>query len=132
MSAGQHSDATRVIEGWNRLFSALSAEPRRQIIVALLEAPPERELSLPEAANPPYALQDPEKLYIELQHSHLPVLADGGYVEWERDPLTVSRGLNFEEAAIVLEALQEWADSIPDRLVHGCQRLEEKRSGEDD
>jgi len=132
MSARQHSNAERVIEGWDRLFGALSAEPRRQIIVALLEAPPGRELPLPEAANPPYALRDPEGLYIELEHSHLPVLADGGYVEWERNPLSVSRGPNFEEAAIVLEALQERADEIPDRLVHGCQRLEEKRGGDDD
>jgi hypothetical protein len=114
------------------VFNALSAEPRRQIIVALLEAPPGRELPLPEAANPPYALREPENLYIEVQHRHLPVLADEGYVEWERDPLSVSRGPNFEEAAVVMKALQERADSIPDRLVHGCQRLEEQRGDGDD
>ena len=132
MAVRKQSDAERVIAGWDRLFTALSAEPRRQIIVALLEAPPGRELSLPEAANPSYALRDPEKLYTELQHCHLPVLTDGDYVEWESDPLRISRGPNSEEAAIVFEALQERADSIPDRLVHGCQRLEEKRGGGDD
>lgn len=132
MSAGQHSDAERVIDGWDRLFGTLSAEPRRQIVIALLEAPPDRELSLPEAANPPYALRDPETLYVELQHSHLPALADGGYVEWATNPLRVSRGPNFGEAAVIFEALKDHADAIPERLVHGCQRLEEQRSGADD
>ena len=127
MATGTHSDAERVIRGWDRLFHALSAEPRRQIVVALLEAPPERELSLPEAANPPYALRDPKQLYVELQHSHLPVLAEGGYVEWERDPLRVARGPNFEAAAAVFRSLYDNAEEIPDSLVHGCQRLEEHR-----
>lgn len=131
MAVENRPDAERVIEGWDMLFSALSAEPRRQIILALSEAPPDRELSLPEAANPPYALRDPEQLYIELRHSHLPVLAEHGYVDWVRDPLRVSRGPHFEEAAVVFDALKEWADEIPDRLVHGCQRLEEQRSRSD-
>ena len=130
MASEQHSHAERVIEGWDRLFRALSAEPRRQVIVALLEAPADRELSLPEAANPPYALRDPEELYLELIHSHLPVLADGGYVEWESDPLCVCRGPRFAEVATVFEALYDSATEIPDRLVHGCQRLEEKRGSQ--
>lgn len=130
MATNQHVDAKRVIDGWDQLFAALSAEPRRQIIVSLLEAPPDRQLSLPEAANPPYALMDPEQLYVELVHSHLPVLADGDYVEWDSEPLRVERGPNFEEAAVVFQALHDTASDIPDRLVHGCQRLEEKRGKE--
>jgi hypothetical protein len=114
MATGTHSDGERVIDGWNRLFNALSAEPRRQIIVALLEAPPDRQLSLPEAANPPYALREPEELYVELYHSHLPVLAEGEYVEWATDPLRVGRGPAFEEAAVVFRSLHDGAEEIPD------------------
>ncbi len=114
-----------MIERWNRVFHALMAEPRRQIVVALMEAPPERQLSLPEAANPPYQLRDPEKLAVDLVHTHLPVLAEPGFVEWEREPLAVKRGPAFEEVATVFEALQSYAGEIPPQLVQECQRLEE-------
>lgn len=127
MTTEQRQSEKQVIEGWDRLFRTLSAEPRRQIIVSLGEAPTGRQLSLPEAANPSYHLMDPEELYVELVHSHLPVLAEAGYVQWESDPLRVERGPNFAEADVVFRALHSYADEIPDRLVHGCQRLEEQR-----
>ncbi|WP_340097919.1 hypothetical protein [Salinibaculum salinum] len=128
MTMKKHDCSERIIDGWNQVFNALAAEPRRQIIVSLLEAPSDRCLLLPEAANPPYALRDPEELSVELFHSHLPVLAAGDYVEWSEDPLCVERGPNFDEAAVVFRSLFDHVSDIPDRLVHGCPRLEEKRS----
>jgi hypothetical protein len=97
------------------------------MVVALMEAPPDRELSLPEAANPPYLLGDPEKLHVELLHSHLPALAEHGFVEWDRDPLRVRRGPAFEEVATVFEALHAHAAEIPPQLTESCQRLEEQK-----
>ncbi|QLH84122.1 hypothetical protein [Halosimplex pelagicum] len=129
MSADRKERAAEMIERWNRVFGSLAAEPRRQMVVALMEAPPGRELSLPEAANPPYLLRDPEKLYLDLVHSHLPALAEHGFVEWDREPLRVRRGPSFEEVATVFEALQEHADEIPPQLSESCQRLGEQRQG---
>lgn len=120
-------DTGEMIERWNRVFRALTAEPRRQTIVALMEAPSDRWLPLPEAANPSYDLMDPERLYVELVHQHLPLLAEHGFVRWEREPLQVKRGPSFEEVAIVFEALHRHAAEIPSQLVDGCQRLEEQR-----
>jgi len=97
------------------------------MIVALLEAPAGRELPLPEAANPSYLLMDPEDLYLELRHTHLPLLAESGYVRWDDDPLVVRRGPSFDEVAVVFESLQSSAERLPDQLVRGCQRLEERR-----
>lgn len=119
-----------MISRWDAVFRAVSAEPRRQIVVNLLAAPPDRALSLPEAANPPYLLQNPERLASELVHRHLPLLADDGFVEWDREPFTVERGPVFEEVGVVFEALHAHADEIPHRLTEGCQRLEEKRESE--
>jgi hypothetical protein len=116
---------------WDRVFAVASADPRRQIVAALLEAPPERELDLPEAANPPYVLRDPERLYNELVHEHLPVMAAEGFVTWEREPLRVARGPNFEEIAVVIETLQSKVDEIPPQLVAECQRLERHREDEE-
>ncbi|WP_436910255.1 hypothetical protein [Halosimplex marinum] len=129
MAADRNDGAAEMIERWNRVFGSLTAEPRRQMVVALMEAPPDRELSLPEAANPPYLLRDPEELYTDLVHSHLPALAEDGFVEWEREPLRVRRGPAFEEVAAVFEALHAHADEIPSQLTESCQRLEERKRG---
>lgn len=117
----------RMVDRWDTVFQALGAEPRRQIIVSLLEAPEDRALSLPEAANPSYLREDPEVLTTELIHSHLPELAAAELVRWESEPFTVSRGPAFDEAAIVFQGLYDRVDAIPSRLVDGCQRLEEQR-----
>jgi hypothetical protein len=75
-------------------------------------------------------LLDPERLYTELVHEHLPLMAAEGFVSWDREPLRVARGPNFEEIAVVIETLQSNAEAIPPQLVAGCQRLEQHREGE--
>ena len=127
MSNVRVDNGKRVIDGWNRVFGALTAEPRRQLIVSLLDVPPDQAVSLPESAINPNVPVDPESLRIELQHFHLPKLADAEVIEWETDPLMASRGPKFEEAAVVFRALHSSAVEIPDSLVVGCQRLEQER-----
>lgn len=120
-------DGRGLMETWNRTFRALSAEPRRQIVASLSESPAERALALPEAANPPFELRDPAHLQVELVHEHLPLLAEGGYVEWSREPFEVERGESFEDVAVVLESLLAEVDELPQHMVEGYQRLEEAR-----
>ncbi|MEF8777928.1 MAG: hypothetical protein V5A36_03355, partial [Natronomonas sp.] len=67
---------------WHRIFQTLSAGTRRQIIGSLLEAPSDRELSLPEAANMPDYRLDSELLQFNLVHNHLPLMAEAGFIEW--------------------------------------------------
>lgn len=55
------------------------------------------------------------------------MLADMGFVEWETEPFVASRGPQFEQVAVVFEALQSSATDLPDELVVGCQRLEQER-----
>jgi hypothetical protein len=128
MSAEERTGPEQLVEGWNQLFRALAAEPRRQIVGSLIEAPAERHLELPQAANPPFDRRDPAALSVQLRHVHLPRLAEGGYVRWEGDPLSVWQGPTFEEVAAVFRALYDHAEELPNRLVNNCRRLEKHRS----
>jgi hypothetical protein len=116
-----------VVERWDEVFRALSAEPRRQIIVSLLDAPEGRPVSLPESAVNPNVPVDEGRLRVLLEHCHLPTLADSGFVEWERDPLEAFRGPRYHEVAVVFESLYAGASDIPESLVVGCRRLEAER-----
>ena len=116
-----------VRENWNDIFRSLSAEPRRQLIVSLMNAPPDQSVPLPESAMMSNVPQDPEVLRTELYHNHLPMLADMGFVTWEKEPLVASRGFRFDEVAVVFAALHSAAVNLPDSLVFGCQRLEQER-----
>ena len=116
-----------VIEMWNQVFRVLSAEPRRQLIVSLLDCPADQSVPLPESAINPNVPTHPERLKSDLQHNHLPKLADFGFIEWQTEPLVAYRGPRFEDVAVVFEALHLSAADIPDSLVKGCQRLEQER-----
>jgi hypothetical protein len=120
-------NANRVIERWNRVFEAVSAEPRRQLVVSLLDADPDDSVSLPEGARNPNVPVDARTLRTQLYHVHLPMLDDWGFVGWETDPLRAFRGPRFDEVAVVFDALHSAATTIPDSLVIGCQRLEQER-----
>jgi hypothetical protein len=118
-----YENGGQVSENWDTVFKSLSAEPRRQLLVSLLDAPPDQPVPLPESAAMPNCPPDPDVLCVELYHAHLPMLAEMGFITWETDPLVASRGPQFDEVAVVLDALHSMAASIPDSLVVGCQRL---------
>ena len=122
-----HPDGRQVIERWDRVFDGTSAEPRRQLIVALMDNPPNKSVALPESAINPNVSQDMERLRTQLIHSHLPKLEQLGYIEWDTAPFAATRGQRFDEIAVIFEALHSFAADIPDPLVVGCRRLETER-----
>ncbi|WP_440771654.1 hypothetical protein [Natronorubrum sp. DTA28] len=124
MTQRRYENGKQAIERWNLAFRALSAEPRRQLIVSLLDCSTDEPVALPESAINPTVPANPEKLTSDLHHNHLPTLADSGFIEWEASPFVAYRGPRFEEVAVVFEALYSSAIDIPDPLVEGCQRLE--------
>lgn len=123
----QSVDGERVVENWDRVFDTLSAEPRRQVVVSLLDAAPDEPIELPDAAINPRIPVDRDRLMTHLYHRHLPALADEGFVEWDHDRNVARRGPDFEQAAAVFEALQANVDALPDALVEGCKQLEQCR-----
>lgn len=120
-----------VIDRWDRVFKAVSAEPRRQLIVALNDTHADEWVSLPDAAISPSVATAPEQFHIELQHRHLPLLEEYEYVRWTLEPFRARRGPYFDDVAVVFEALHDRAVQLPDRLVYGCRRLEQERQQND-
>lgn len=127
MTHQRFEDGKRVVERWDRCFTAVSAEPRRQIIASLVDASPTESVSLPESAINPNVPVDAERLRIELHHNHLPMLSEMEYIEWDADPFEAARGRRFDEVAVIFESLYSATTEIPDSLVVGCETLEQKR-----
>lgn len=106
-------------ERWRNIFETLSSGTRRQIIGSLLENPPDRAVALPEGANLPEYRIDPETMYVNLVHCHLPMMERAGFIEWETEPFCVRRGPRFEEVAAVILAIDTY-NEFPEHLIEGC------------
>ena len=102
---------------------------RRQSIGSLLEAPAERTLSLPEAANLPDDRVDPETLYTNLVHHHLPMMAKAKFIGWEKEPFMAWRGPRFEEVAAVILAI-DTDDELSEHLKMGCHFHKQNGAGQ--
>lgn len=120
------SDEQDWAERWDQLYEALSAEPRRMIISSLLDEPEERRLPLPDAAESPNQSEDTETLRVQLHHHHLPLLAEAGYICWEKEPFVVQRGPRFNELGYILELVADSIDEIPPPLIDNCKMLQEQ------
>ncbi|SFC18506.1 hypothetical protein SAMN05444422_105173 [Halobiforma haloterrestris] len=132
MSLDRERDPERVVRRWNRAFTALAAEPRRQLVDALMDVSDEESVPLPEAAVNPRLSVDHDYLQVQLRHTHLPMLESEDYVRWEGRPFRASRGSRFEEIAVVFDSLYANAGAIPEQLVDGYRRLERQRDDEPD
>lgn len=49
----------------------------------------------------------------ELYHSHLPKLADAGYIEWDRENDVIRRGPRFSQIAPLVSLMQNHAEELP-------------------
>jgi len=107
------------------LFRVLAGDLRRHLLVLLCETDtlrvPEdlrrRSAGQVQASGQTglsaEATRATDELEIALQQNHLPQLEDYGYVEWDREAGTVSRGDSFEEVEPTLRMLLANADDLP-------------------
>lgn len=114
------TDASTIYERWDQFMYLLSAQPRRQIIATLMDAPEQDAQPLPDAAMTPGLSVEPERFQITLRQIHLPLLADAAYVQWSEDPFQVRRGPRFAEPSSAMEALLSADDRLSPALVAGC------------
>lgn len=107
------------------VFEALSSSDRRKLLASLIaDSPPDDSAQ--------HVPDDDILLY----HTHLPKLDDYGFVDWNEDDQTVTRGPNFDLARPFLELLAEHdtfefpVDGDPVELTVGQQHAQQSDSTE--
>lgn len=123
MAAPTCQEENSIVEQRDRIFDALSAAPRRRLLVSLLESQQGEEVDLPEAAFPEDIDCGGQKHRSHLVHRHLPMLADYDFVRWQTEPFQVRRGPEFEALEPVVRTLAGRTEAVPP-LVVGGHRLE--------
>lgn len=96
----------------NTAFDVLANEGRRKLLVALLERTPQSAGGA--LAPTDVGHDDVDFLRIQMTHTHLPKLEDGGFVEWNRDTDTVRKGPRFDEIRPLLELMYDHSEDLPD------------------
>lgn len=86
---------------------ALAHDDRRTVLTALAEADPDADPSLVIGGHGPLDLSASR---VELQHRHLPMLAEHGFVVWHQNTLEVVRGPAFHEIEPLIDHLSVFYD----------------------
>jgi hypothetical protein len=96
------------------MLDMLSNPHRRRIMIAVSDHNPRDEDEFTPDAVAAEDLDDELRtVKTQLQHTHLPKLADKGYIEWNLDTETIRRGPNFDEIAPLLTLMVNHADELP-------------------
>lgn len=89
------------------MMDALKSRTRRVILMTLLDTT-ETSIAALERRLPH------EKDRIALYHIHVPKLATGGYIEWDTDTDTISKGAKFSEVEPLVRLLKEYNAQLPE------------------
>ncbi|WP_205628434.1 DUF7344 domain-containing protein [Haloprofundus marisrubri] len=96
------------------MLDILANRYRRRVLVALLDHNPQDddETQIPDDAAPDD--EDPEELLLQMRHVHLPKLEEAGFIEWDQETNSVTKGPQFEEIRPLLELMANHGDELPD------------------
>lgn len=106
-SAGAATDIL-LRPGVDQVFDSLCCRRRRLILLLLKRGRLRKRSDLLMRGD-----DGREDLEVALTHSHLPKLADAGYIQWDQDTGEISRGPRFDEIEPLLELIQSHADELP-------------------
>lgn len=94
----------------DRLFDAMANEHRRRLLLTLAEDNPEDGAVVRVPDDVAASEEDLQTLETKLHHVHLPMLADGEFIEWNRETCAVRKGPRFEDIYPMVELLSEYED----------------------
>lgn len=95
------------------VFAVLSHSTRRTVLTMIEEHNPrKREEFEPDALVEDE--EDRELRHVALYHNHLPKLEEAGFIDWDHEDDTITRGPNFEEIQPLISLMQAHQDELPD------------------
>jgi hypothetical protein len=94
------------------MLDALSNFQRRKLLVALLEHNPQDDT--PIVVSDDESERESLKMVVEMEHMHLPKLAEYDFIEWDRENGEVKKGAKFDEIRPLLELLSRHEDELPE------------------
>ncbi|MBX0293566.1 DUF7344 domain-containing protein [Haloarcula nitratireducens] len=97
----------------DHLFKCLSHPTRRRILTTLATENPSEEEEF-EVSDFEIADGELERFETQLYHQHFPSLAEGGYIAWDRNTDTVTRGPNFGEVRPLIKLMNNHEDELPE------------------
>ncbi|WP_449272244.1 DUF7344 domain-containing protein [Haloprofundus halophilus] len=94
-------------------FISLSHPTRRRILITLAEDNPR---DVDEFERSDFTTEDGEleQFIVTLHHNHLPQLADAGFIDWDRESNTITRGPNFEEIRPLVTLIANHQEELPE------------------
>ncbi|SDJ41762.1 hypothetical protein SAMN05216226_103108 [Halovenus aranensis] len=98
-SEGQFDDA----------LDALAHVQRRKLLLGLLDHNPQDD-------SPDLSVEhtDAVKRLVEMEHVHLPKLAEYGFITWDREQNEVAKGPEFDDIRPLIELIADNESELPD------------------
>ena len=95
-------------EGMDNKLGILSKRQRRLILLTLKRGEEKTESDLLFRGGD--EMDDAE---LQLVHNHLPRLEEAGYIDWDRDTGTISKGPRYDEIKPLIDLMENHADELP-------------------
>lgn len=97
-----------VERGFDDIADALGHRERRRLVVELMDHNPMAQREALEEASRPTGETE-----VQLYHRHLPKLDHMGYIAWNRDGGTITKGPYWEDIEPVVRMLADRRDQLP-------------------
>lgn len=99
-------------DSFRDIFDALRDPLRRRILseLAIRTSSPDEAIELHDVVGDE---SDSAHLRVELHHVHLPRLDEAGFITWDSETNTITRGPRFEEIRLVIALFHDHQDDLP-------------------
>lgn len=96
---------------YDTLLKAVANEPRRRLLLDLLESNPQPD-SPSAHGDRQLSSEEAKRQQVALYHNHLPMLENAGFIDWDETAGEVTKGPEFEDLEPLLRFLRDNQDEL--------------------
>ncbi|WP_335343067.1 transcriptional regulator [Halomontanus rarus] len=97
----------------DEFFRSIANAQRRRLLVHMLSHNPEDESKV-YTGDIEKSDEELSILLVQMEQTHLPLLEDYGFINWDRKNHEVTKGPQFDEIRPLLEMIVNHRDELPD------------------